>query len=181
MLGIPILIVPGDTISWISNFTAYNSSDYTLSWAIRGNSSLDLIAVPYGNDFKTTITAIESETLTPGQYYYQAFLSDSDGDRVLIGSGQIQVVANLATATAPFDGRSEAQKLLDSVTAAILAITEGGAVKEYQIKDRKFTKQDLPELIKWRDKLKVEIAREQASAKIAQGLGDPRKLYTRFG
>ena len=39
---------------------------------------------------------------------------------------------------------------------------------------------DLAELIKWRDRLKAEVAREKRAEMIAQGLGDPRRLYVRF-
>jgi hypothetical protein len=36
------------------------------------------------------------------------------------------------------------------------------------------------ELMALRDQLKVEVAREKSAESIAQGLGDPRKLYVRF-
>jgi hypothetical protein len=39
---------------------------------------------------------------------------------------------------------------------------------------------ELPALIAWRDRLKAEVAREKRAEMIAQGLGDPRRLYVRF-
>jgi hypothetical protein len=82
-----------------------------------------------------------------------------------------------------FDDRSQAQKDLEAVEEAIRALTTGA--QEYQIGSlgnggRKVVRADLAELIKWRDRLKAEVAREKRAEMIAQGLGDPRRLYVRF-
>jgi len=39
----------------------------------------------------------------------------------------------------------------------------------------------LAELIKWRDRIKADVMREKRAEMIAQGMGDPRRLYVRFG
>ncbi len=182
MLNIPSKLTPGDTITWKTNFPNYKSSDYTLSWSIRGTSQLDVTATRDGDDFTTTITSTQSATLTPGLYAYQAYLTDVNNERLIIGSGQLEVTVNLAAITEAYDGRSTAQKLLDAVNETILNFNSG-VIKEYRIKERIMIRQDmsLTELIQLRDKLKIEVAREQASSKIEQGLGDPRRLYTKFG
>lgn len=67
------------------------------------------------------------------------------------------------------------QQLLTSVEAAILAFTDGGAVEEYQLAGgRRIRRSQLSELLKMRDKLKVEIARANRSPVRVGSLGRAR-------
>lgn len=190
MLSIPGQIIIGDTVTWnIEKLegldpltglpTTYTNDIYTLSWALRGAVALNLTAVASGTGYRTTITSVQSATLTAGNYFWQAFVSKA-GNRVTIGSGQIQVMTNLAVGTSAYDGRLESEKMLDAVTAAIQARLAGGAVLKYEIKGRDLERDPIPDLIMLRDRLRVEVARARAADKIAQGLGDPRRLFVRF-
>lgn len=191
MLNIPLKIIIGDTATWKSEDlhgldpltglpTTYTSDLYTLSWSLRGAIALNLIAVASGTGYKTTINGTNSATLTPGIYFWQAFVTNSNADRVTIGSGQIQALSNLAVGTNPYDGRLEVEKMLDAVNQAIQARLSGGAVKKYEIKGRDLERDPIPDLIALRDKLKVEVARARAADRKAQGMGDPRRLLVRF-
>lgn len=190
-LNIPRQIVIGDTIAWRdSNLKAIDTdtgrllqispATHTLSWAIRGATALDLVAVTSSDEFLTTCTALNTELLTSGINFFQAYAT-SNGARQLVGSGQITVVVSLESVASAFDGRSEKQKMLDTVNAAIQSILDGGAVQSYSIKGRSLSKMPMSELLLLRDKLKVEIVREKASEQVALGFGDPRRLYVRFG
>lgn len=190
MLSIPGQIIIGDTVTWnIEKLegldpltglpTTYTNDIYTLSWALRGAVALNLTAVASGTGYRTTITSVQSATLTAGNYFWQAFVTKA-GNRVTIGSGQIQVMTNLAVGTSAYDGRLEVEKMLDAVTAAIQARLAGGAVLKYEIKGRDLERDPIPDLIMLRDRLRVEVARARAADKIAQGLGDPRRLFIRF-
>lgn len=191
MLKIPNQIIAGDTTTWndaglrgldpaTGEMTNYNNDRFTLNWAIRGAVALNLTAAANNSGYRTTVTSAQSATLTPGLYFWQAFVTDTDNNRVTICSGQLNVVSNLASGVEAYDGRSEIQKMYDAVTAAIKARLEGGAVVEYQIKGRDLKRDPIPDLIKLRDRLKVELAREKAAGDICQGLGDPRRLFVRF-
>jgi hypothetical protein len=190
MLNIPAQIIIGDTVTWLTDdlagldpltglSTTYTNDLYTLSWALRGAVALSLTAVASGTGYKTTITSVQSATLMAGNYFWQAFVTKA-GNRVTIGSGQSQVVSNLAVGTDAYDGRLEVEKMLDAVTAAIQARLTGGAVLKYQIKGRDLERDPIPDLILLRDRLKVEVSRAKAADKMAQGLGDPRRLFVRF-
>jgi len=190
MLNIPAQIIVGDTVTWLTDdlagldpltglSTTYTNDQYALSWALRGAVALSLTAVASGTGYRTTITSVQSATLTAGNYFWQAFVTKA-GNRVTIGSGQSQVVSNLAVGTDAYDGRLEVEKMLDAVTAAIQARLTGGAVFKYQIKGRDLERDPIPDLILLRDRLKVEVSRAKAADKIAQGLGDPRRLFVRF-
>ena len=56
----------------------------------------------------------------------------------------------------------------------------GGAVQEYKIGNRNLRRFDLPDLIALESKLKADVVRAERADMIANGLGDPSKLYVRF-
>jgi hypothetical protein len=152
------------------------STSHTVHLSLRGQASLDASGTGDGRNWTVPLTSAQTANLPPGDYAYQAYLLDGNGDRTTIETGSVKVNVNLATITGNYDGRSELEQLYALVNAAIKALTVDN-VKEYQIKERKVVKQDLPELIKWRDKLKGELSRERQ----ANGQGGSRFLQTRFG
>ena len=92
------------------------------------------------------------------------------------------LVASLASGTpVAFDGRSQAQKDLEAVQAAIRTIISGGAVAEYRIGTRSLKKYELSELLTLESRLKAEVVREKKAEMIANGLGNPSSLFVRFG
>lgn len=178
LLSIPKTITPGDTVTWRDRFIVWNPRDYSLSWAIRGSTALDLVAVGDGEEFVTRIHQSESSTLIYGTYFYQAYITDLvEGDRTTVGQGSITVGANL-TSLESFDGRTSAAKMLAAVEAAIKARLEGGAVDSYEIRGRSLARSPLPGLIALRQQLRIEVAREQSAAGL---IPDARRLHIRFG
>ena len=81
---------------------------------------------------------------------------------------------------AALDGRSQAQKDLDAVQAAIRTIVAGGVVRQYTIGNRSLSKYDLTDLLALETKLKADVNREQKAQLIANGLGNPFNLFVRF-
>lgn len=175
-LAIPRTITPGDTITWRDSFSDYKPPEYGLSWAIRGATALSVDAIATGDEFETTITPALSSSLVAGTYFFQAY-TRYESNRVTIGSGQITVLANLGALTDPYDGSTIAQKMLFAVTEAIQARLSGGAVDSYEIKGRQLNRTPLPDLVKLRDQLKIEVAREQAAAGL---MPDSRRLFVKF-
>ena len=167
--------VAGDRVTFDFNSQSGNSGD-TIFLSLRGQASLDVAGVGDGSRWVVLLSSAQTVTLPPGEYFYQAYLVDGDDQRTTIETGSVEVKVNLSTITGNYDGRSELEQLLAAANKAIKALSDGN-VKEYQIKERKFVKLDLPELIKWRDKLKVELSRERQ----ANGQGGSRFLHTRFG
>jgi hypothetical protein len=175
----PKTITAGDTVTFTYLSRLYlPPDDYTLSWAIRGAVALNVTAVEdSGGSYLTTITAAQTATLTPGEYTWQAYLTNSDNERQTIGQGRVTVKPNLFTQTAPYSTITSAEQMLVEVEAAIGAVTEGQA---YKIKDREMTRANLSELVTLRDRLRWEIFNEKRQQDIANGLPDPRKVRVRF-
>jgi hypothetical protein len=181
----PAEFYQGDAISWIERRVAADATAVTV-WlrAAAAGAGVQAQAVDTADGWKVELGAQITAAMAAGSWELQ-IVSTVDGAPITTGRGSFTVRQSLAfsgTAGA-FDDRSQAQKDLEAVEEAIRALAAGA--QEYQIGSlgnggRKVRRADLAELIKWRDRLKAEVMREKRAEMIAQGLGDPRKLYVRF-
>jgi hypothetical protein len=194
-LNIPATITAGDSISWqdhatTSGDTAISSPTWALTYYLRMNTAGEGATVTGAADgaggWDLTIAAATTAGFNAGSWYWQAQAS-SGGVIITLASGTLEVLPSMAYTSTPaaFDGRSEAEKELAEVQAAIRSIQTGG-VSQYGIghrggSNRYATKLDLGELYRRESHLKGIIARERAAEKVAAGLGDPRNLFVRFG
>ncbi len=189
-MNIPAQIRAGDTVAWRDEAArdnlgnAITSSSWTLTYYLRTNTASEgatVVGTSEGAGWQFTIAAGTSAGFDAGQWYWQA-LATSGADKLTIGSGQLQVLAGLSYTGAPgaFDGRSQAQKDLDAVQAAIRSIISGGAVAEYTIGSRRLKKMEMADLLALESNLKASVKREQAAQLMANGLGNPHNLYVRF-
>jgi hypothetical protein len=182
----PAEFYQGDRIEWVEPRVDPGATALTV-WlrAATAGAGIEAPAVLTGDGWRVTLTAQITAAMAPGAWDLQ-FISTVDGAPVTTGRGSLTVRKSLAfTGTAgAFDDRSQAQKDLAAIEEAIRQLV--GGAQEYQIGSlgsggRKVVRADLAELIKWRDRLKSEVMREKRAEMIAQGLGDPRRLYVRFG
>lgn len=192
-MQIPSKIRAGDTVVWkddpsVDVFGApIDSSTHTLTYYLRTNVNHEgatAVGVADGSGWRLTLSAATSAGFDAGTWYFQAVATAvAGGAKTTLGTGQIEVLPSLSYAGTPgaFDGRSQAQKDLESVQAAIRSLMSGGAVQEYRIGIRSLKRYDIAELLALESRLKAEVAREQKAALIANGLGNPHSLYVRFG
>ena len=189
-MNIPSEIRAGDTIQWrdvagVDNLgNAVSSSDYTLTYWLRYNAASEgatVVGTAYGTGWQFSIAAATSVNFDAGTWYWQA-VATKTGSTITLGSGQSTVLAALNYSGTPgaLDGRSQAQKDLDAVQAAIRAILSGGVTKEYTIGNRSLKKYDLTDLLALETKLKADVNREQKAQLMANGLGNPFNLFVRF-
>lgn len=189
-MNIPATIRAGDTVKWRDDAStdvfgnAVGSATWTLTYYLRTNTASEgatVVGTSYGQGWEFTIAASTSAGFDAGQWYWQA-IATAGSEKLTLGSGQLEVLAALQYAGTPgaFDGRSQAQKDLDAVQAAIRAIISGGAVAEYTIGSRRLKKMEMADLLMLEGKLKAEVKREQAATMMANGLGNPHNLFVRF-
>jgi hypothetical protein len=188
-VAIPALIEQNDTPSWTDEPFAdtegnvYGPAAYQLTYRITGPTSpVTVQAVAQGAGWLTSLTAAQTAAFTPGMYWWQARISGA-GIAYTVARGELVVVADLALAGAGYDGRSANERALAAVEAALAALTgSGGArpLKQYRIGEREFTYLDIPALHAEHARLLRAVTNERAANSIAQGQGNPRKLYTRF-
>lgn len=188
-MKIPAIITQGDTVTWHDSAlqdgqgNSISAPDWALSYRFAGPSAgFTVASTASGTGWTTTLTAVQTAALVPGDappYLWQAVATYA-GQVVTVGSGRLVVRAGLGGAAAGYDGRSEAEKQLAIVRAAITDRINNGGVAEYAIGSRRLRNEPLSELLALESSLKMDIANERRAQSIANGLGDPRNFFVRF-
>ncbi|MDE8343685.1 MAG: hypothetical protein POG24_07690 [Acidocella sp.] len=186
-MNIPGIATAGDTITWVdSDVFDYQGNSYSpgtgylLNYSLRGPAALDVAAVVADGQWTVTITPTQSATLTAGQYFWTAYVSDAAGDRFTVGTGQITIQVDLTKAAAGYDGRSQAKQIIDAINAEMLARINNGAAMEYTIAGRSLRKETLQALQALRAEWVGIYAKEVRAQRMAQGLGDPTARFVQF-
>jgi hypothetical protein len=177
-----------DTITWTDEPTSsgINAATHLLRYYLRGataGAGETLTGSASGNGWSFTWAVNESITVTTSYAWQAVAEALSGGALTTLGSGTIQLLPSLAYSGSPtaFDSRTQAQKDLDAVQAAIRTRISGGAVAEYTIGNRRLKRMEMTDLLMLESRLKAEVARERAAEMIANGMGNPRSLFVRFG
>lgn len=191
-MNIPATIAAGTTVAWIDNATvdifgaAVDNTTHRLTYYLRRNApsgGVTAVGVAYNSGWKVTLSAATTEAMDAGDWYFQAVATNlSDSTVIELGRGSLVVEASLVYDHGPdaYDGRTQLQKDLDAVQAAIRTIISGGAVAEYRIGTRNLKRFELTELMELESRLKAQLAREKKAEMIANNLGNPHSLYVRF-
>ena len=191
-MPIPKQVRAGDLIQWRDNSTVdvfgepISSPDWTVTYYLRTNTSSEgatVSSTAYTDGWQFSIASSTSTNFDVGNWYFQAVADKSGAEKQTIFTGRFEVLAALSYSGTPsaYDGRSQVNKDLDLVEAAIRALLNNGVIQEYKIGSRTAKKYDLSELLVLKAALKAELVREQAADKIANGLGNPRAVHVRFG
>jgi len=185
-MNIPSTLRVGDTTSWndeplLVGGVRVDSSMYTLKHIIAGvGQPLTLTAIADGTGWKTSVTLAQADALVAGEYSWQAVI-ETTGERITVGSGQLTVLPNLASATQGFDGRTLAEKALADAEAALANYrANGGKIKSYTIGMRAMTFADSSQILQEISYWKTRVSHEKAQQRIKNGLGNPRNLQVRF-
>jgi hypothetical protein len=175
----PSTIIAGDTIRWLKTLTDYPASQgwlmaYTL---INAAGKITINGTASGDSHLIEASATTSAAWAAGDYDYRAQASKA-GDVFTVGQGRITIQPSFAANT--LDNRSQARKALEAVQA-YLSNSNNIAAAEYEIQGRKLKRFTLPELWAHRDRLRVEVSKEEQAGRIASGLPDNSRVYVRFG
>ena len=188
----PSEIRAGDLIQWRLAATqdvfgnSISSPDWTVIYYLRTNTGpigTSVTSTAFSDGFQFSIASNVSSTFAKGDWYYQAIANKSGAEKQTIATGAFKVLPSLEfSGTAfNFDGKSQIQKDLETIQTAIRNIISGGVVQEYKIGTRTAKKYELSELIMLESRYKAELIREKQAELIANGLGNPRATFVRFG
>ncbi len=157
----PTELVAGDRWAWKrTDLNAeYANSAYTLKYALRlqgaGTTEIAITASASGLEYIVEVGSSTTAAYAVGRYTYQAYITrNSDSERLTIGSGEIQLLANRDEATT--NPITNLRQRLENLDAAILTLTTKTA-SAYSIAGRSFSYVDLPELQRMRDQTAGEI------------------------
>ena len=159
--------------------------DWSVVYYLRTNTSAEGATVnssAYNDGFQFSIPAATTANFDAGNWFYQAVANKSGQETQTIYRGSFEVFATQSYSGTPaaYDGRSQVEKDLDVIQAAIRTIISGGAIQEYKIGTRTAKKYELSELIMLEARYKAELVREKQAEMIANGLGNPRATFVRF-
>ena len=162
--NIPRQITQGDTFNWSQALADYKPADGTLKCIIIGVTKLDLIGVPYFDQWNFVVSSSQAENLEPGKYKTQFTFTNLLGNKTTLGGTELLVCPSFEVLT-ELETRSVDEIELEQVNQAIAKLSNG--IKEYWIGDRKLEYRDLDELYKRQQYLRTRVA--IASGKLKPG------------
>ena len=160
------------TLYLVPRFTAPVQAAFTLT--STAEESLHRFALP------ATVTA----TYADGQYGFKTVASDGTQRFTLDGSewsGEVVLRPDPSAAVQGDDHRTQAQKALDDLKAALATYTStNGHVAEYEINGRRMKFRAGAEIETMIAFWQKERAAEIRADAVARGMADPRKVYVAF-
>jgi hypothetical protein len=179
----PADLTAGDSASWTRTLPDYPASaGWTLSYTmINAVAKITLNSVANGDDYAVSIAANDSASWVAGDYDWQAYVTRND-ERVTVGRGRVRILPNLAAATT-LDNRSTMRRALEALEAAYFDYISNhqGHLMEYQIAGRTVKFRNAADIWMQIEKLRKEVAKEDAAARLAAGLPSRRRVLVRFG
>lgn len=174
-------LICGDSLNFTVSLDDYSAADgWVLTYALRGLSKIDLIATSVGTDFQVQADASTTASWLPGRYNWVSYVSKS-GQRYTVDQGVLTISPDLSQAIAGYDGRSVAEKALADAESALATFrSTRGRTKRYTIGTRTMEFDSVTEVLEEISYWRMRVNNEQAANSIAQGLGNPRKMFVRF-
>lgn len=158
----PDKIGAGLTFNVLLTLTAYPAPDWAVAVLLRGPSVIDLAATAEGTQHRIQADAATTAGWAPGVYWY-SMRATRDDEVVEIEQGQVTIVPDMASASAGFDGRSQAQIALEAIDA-VLAKRATLDQERYRINNRELYRTPIADLIKLRSYYAAQVRNEQAAS-----------------
>lgn len=173
-------LVAGDSLSFRTSVPDFlPTAGYALRYRLvpRGAGSAQvLVATADGDEYVIAVPASTTANWTPGAYSWHAYVTNG-ADRFTVGTGQITIRPDPATVAAGTDTRTQAEKALQDAKTALAAWTP--TKRQYSIGDVSMVFNSAAEIVKVIEYWQAEVASEQASLRLAQGLKNPARIWVR--
>ena len=161
----PLKFRAGDKVQWQKSFADYPASEsYVLKYylVISGANLITITADPSGDNHLITIPAATSASYAVGRHTYQARI-EKDTEKHTVGTGIIEVLADLSADASGADYRSHVKQVLDALEAMLVGKASSDQLS-YSIAGRSLSKFSPEELYTWRNKYRAEYLREERKA-----------------
>lgn len=177
---VPVQLLAGDTWEWTREFADYPASTHSAAWYFeKADHNFSVAAAAAGDTFTGTVAAATSAGYRAGKYRWRLVVTrTADSVRKTVESGWLDVLPDPAAA-GNVDHRSTALVVLDMIDAYLRDPTNLTA-SSYSLGGRSLSRWSRSDLLVERDKWKTEARSEESVERIAQGLGNPRRLHVRF-
>lgn len=174
----PASLNAGDTARWLKALPSYPATDdWVLAYAlVNAGQRIAFTATAQGSDHLVNVPAATTTAWAPGTYDYRASVIRA-GDVFTVATGRITIEPAFGAAV---DARSHARRTLQAIEATLEG-RASSATAEYQIAGRQMKYIPVPELLTLRDRYRRDVRAEDAADRIKAGLGNPGRIYVRFG
>ena len=172
----PSTINAGDTVKWTKTLADYPANDgWVLSYElIKASTRITITASASGADHLVNVSAATSVNYVAGNYDWRARVTKAS-EVYTVGYGRITISQSFSSA---IDARSTARQALEAIEATLTG-RGTAATAEYEIAGRRLKYTPLPDLIKLRDRYRIDVAREDAALRSAAGLPNPGRIQVR--
>lgn len=172
----PSVIRAGDTIAWQRDVPQYPAADgwvlrYRVVWPTGTPQSF--AATHLGaNRWAVDLAAATTAGWAAGAATLVAYVDRSSptAQRETLSVTPLAIEPNIAT-VATFDARSQAQRALEDLRAALASYARRGHVSEYEIAGRRVRFRNSAEIVALIDHYEREVARERRAAGLLPGAG----------
>lgn len=174
----PASVNAGDTVKWSRAFVDYSAADgWTLTYTfVNAGNRFQATATPSGGAFLVNVGATTTADWVAGAYDWRAQVSNGT-EIYTVDAGRMTVLPAFGAAV---DARTQARRSLEAVEA-VLEGRASSSVQEYQIAGRQLRHMSIPDLLTLRDRLRADVAAEDAAAGLAAGLPARGRIQVRFG
>lgn len=174
----PARLVAGDTAKWLRSLADYPASaGWVLTYRlVNAGNAYSFSATASSDDHLVNVAAATTANWAAGDYTWRAQVALA-GEVYTVAAGQFVIEPAFGAA---IDARSTARQSLDAVEAMLMGRASSG-VAEYQIAGRQLRHIPIPELLTLRDRLRMDVAREDAANAVAAGLPVRGRIAVRFG
>ncbi|MDM5178506.1 hypothetical protein PO883_15010 [Massilia sp. DJPM01] len=171
---IPPEISAGLTFSALASLENYLAPEWSLSLALRGPASIDLVSVPESTGHRLDAAASATAAYLPGLYRYTLRATRSGIVRE-VENGTVNVLADVAALPAGGDMRTHACIVLDNINAVIEKRATQDQQK-YTINNRELWRTPLKDLLLLRATYIALVRAEEASARGSNCFGQTIRM-----
>ena len=176
----PKKLTAGVTWEWTKTLSDYPASEWTLSYYLRKNGTgiNTFNATADGDTHSVTVSAVVSGACAVGVYDFIGIVTKGTEKHVVF-DGIVEVLPN-PTASAAYDPRTHARRVLDLIEAAMEGRIPNG-MESYTIGGRSINKISIPDLRLLWEKYKQDVVMEEQAERLVNGRRSGKNIGVRFG
>lgn len=176
-LAVPQTISAGVNFGFTVWRPEFSGAEWSAHLMLRGPAVLDIDAVRDGALHRFSVLGAITAAWVPGEYAY-TIRATNGADVLEVESGRARVFADVAAASAGYDGRSPDRVALDAIDA-VIAKRATVDQASYRINNRELERTPIADLLRLRAYYRDRVRSEKACA---AGNGNPfgRKIRVSF-
>ena len=174
----PSRIVAGETVKWLTQLADYPASEgWVLTTTLVSAAQRYVITSTASEDDHLSVAAAATTAGWVAADYALRSQVALAGEVYTVRESTVTVAPSFASA---IDARSNARRALDAINAVLVGRADS-AVADYTINGRSARYTPVPELLRLRSHFQVEVMREDAETRAAQGLEPAGRIAVRWG